>query len=273
MGHTSNKHEESVAEIFEQTLDETVDHLVVNPAAEAVAELIEVVAARDSEQPRIRLFANDRTLKDAFEDFLTASNTADLIEQDVLSIRTGDLSHNTLVITEETVFALVAVEQRAAALASDDEAFVDAVETTYENRWENADPYPLRTPPISRVRETLEGEIGAETRDDFDRMLDALETVPDEAGELDEVTISLLVAAKNNVLLYDISRWGEDVGIASKATFSRTKTQLEEHGLIDTEKVPINVGRPRLRLQLGNERLEDADAEEFIGLVRDELSS
>lgn len=273
MEHTSNKHEENVADIFEQTLDETTELLVVNPASEAVAELIEVVAARDREQPMIRLFANDRTLKDAFEDFLTASNTADLIEQDVLSVRAGNLSHNTLVVTEETVFALVAVEQRAAALASEDDAFMTAVETTYENRWESADPYPLRTPPISRVRETLEEEIDAETREDFDRMLNALEAIPNGADELNEVTISLLVAAKNNVLLYDISRWGEDVGIASKATFSRTKTQLEDRGLIDTEKVPINVGRPRLRLQLGDERLRDADAEEFISLVRDELSS
>lgn len=273
MEYTSSKHEESVAEIFEQTLDETTELLVVNPAAEAVAELIEVVATRDGERPRIRLFATDRTLKDAFEDFLTASNTADLVEENVLSIRAGDLSHNTLAIAQDVVFALVAVEQRAAALASEDDAFVTAVKTTYENRWESADQYSLRTPPISRVRETLEAEIDAETREDFDRMLDALETAPSGGGELNEVTISLLVAAKNNVLLYDISRWGEDVGIASKATFSRTKTQLEERGLIDTEKVPINVGRPRLRLQLGDERLKDADAEEFISLVRDELSS
>jgi len=53
---------------------------------------------------------------------------------------------------------------------------------------------------------------------------------------------------------------GRDVGIASKATtFSRTKTKLEDMGLIDTEKVPIDVGRPRLRLKIGDERLSEAD--------------
>jgi hypothetical protein len=72
------------------------------------------------------------------------------------------------------------------------------------------------------------------------------------------VTLSLLVAARNDVLLYDISKWGEDAGIASKATFSRTKTELEEQGAIETEKVPIDVGRPRLRLRLGDERLRAA---------------
>jgi len=75
------------------------------------------------------------------------------------------------------------------------------------------------------------------------------------------------------VLLYDISKWGEDVGIASKATFSRTKTRLEELGLIDTEKVPIDVGRPRLRLKLGDERLHDADAEEIASVAQSMIAS
>ncbi|PWG73380.1 hypothetical protein DF186_23370, partial [Enterococcus hirae] len=79
---------------------------------------------------------------------------------------------------------------------------------------------------------------------------------------------SLLVAAKNDVLLYDISKWGEDVGIASKATFSRTKTKLEDMGLIDTEKVPIDVGRPRLRLKLGDDRLRDANTDQLAGVAQ-----
>jgi len=84
--------------------------------------------------------------------------------------------------------------------------------------------------------------------------------------------VSLLVAAKNEVLLYDISKWGEDVGIASKATFSRTKTKLEDNGLIATEKVPIDVGRPRLRLQLGDDRLREASADELAAVSQDLLN-
>ena len=86
------------------------------------------------------------------------------------------------------------------------------------------------------------------------------------------MTISLLIAAKNEVLLYDISKWGEDVGIASKATFSRTKSRLEESGVITTEKVPIDVGRPRLRLQLGDGRLREAPADNPAAVAADILS-
>ncbi|MFB6184704.1 MAG: DUF5821 family protein, partial [Haloarculaceae archaeon] len=70
----------------------------------------------------------------------------------------------------------------------------------------------------------------------------------------------------------DISKWGEDIGLASKATFSRTKTKLEDMGLIDTEKVPIDVGRPRLRLMLGDDRLSEADTDELASVAQSLLA-
>ncbi len=273
MGHTSSKHGPSVAEIFDATLTETAALFVVNPAEEMVAALIGVAGSYEGELPEIRLLGTERTIKKAFDDFLVASNAAELTEQGTLSLRTGKLSHNTVLLTEETVYALVTTDQHAAALASDEAAFINAVETAYQHKWDRGDPYKLRTPSISRIRETLEAEINEEIRTDFDRMLDTLETAEDVRGDLDEVTISLLVAAKNEVLLYDISRWGEDIGIASKATFSRTKTRLEDKGLIDTEKVPIDVGRPRLRLQPGDKRLEEADIPELVSIAHETLAS
>jgi hypothetical protein len=44
-------------------------------------------------------------------------------------------------------------------------------------------------------------------------------------------------------------------------------------GLIDTEKVPIDVGRPRLRLMLGDERLEDADNDELATVAQSLLAA
>ncbi len=100
-----------------------------------------------------------------------------------------------------------------------------------------------------------------------------LETARGGGDGLDEVTIALLVAARHNVLLYDISKWGEDVQLASKATFSRTKNLLEDSGLLATEKVPIEVGRPRLRLVLANSKLKEAPVEEVVRHAQAELRS
>jgi hypothetical protein len=38
-------------------------------------------------------------------------------------------------------------------------------------------------------------------------------------------------------------------------------------GIIDTEKVPIDVGRPRLRLKLADDRLENADGDQLASVA------
>jgi len=258
---TSNLLDQQIDDILRTVLEDTTgDLLVVNPSADAIEEFVRVATSFDGELPAVHMLADERTLKDVMDDFIVASNAADLIDQDALELRTIEESpENSLLVTEGEVVALVRAGNRVGGLSTDDDDFVTTAYDAYMSEWEEAETFTLRTPPISRVRETLEADISPEAEEDFDNILASLETARGDGDGLDEVTISLLVAAKNEALLYDISKWGEDVGIASKATFSRTKTKLEDMGLIDTEKVPIDVGRPRLRLKIGDERLNEAD--------------
>ena len=242
---------------------------VVDPSAETIVALVEAAIARD-DLPKMSMLAEERTLKDVMDDFLVASKAADLVADGALDLRVLDEAvDNALFVSRSQVLVLVSTNDHVAALASDDAEFVDEVFETHGDAFDDAETYGLRTPAITRVRETMAAEIGEATREDFDAVLAAMDSARGESGGIDEVTVSLIVAAKNNVLLYDISKWGEDVGIASKATFSRTKTRLEDLGIIDTEKVPIDVGRPRLRLKLGDERLRDLGAAE----VADEVAA
>jgi hypothetical protein len=276
MGTGSNLLAEGVEDVLSSVLSRTDGSLlVVDPAASTIERLVEVASSMASETdlPTIRLLADERTLKRVMDDFLVASNAADLVESGTLHLRTvEDGTGNALLVTDDSVLALVSAGERVAALTTDDGSFVADAAETYEERFEAAEPFNLRTPALTRVRETLDEEIGPESLSDFDTVLSSLQTARGNGDGLDEVTISLLVAAKNEILLYDISKWGEDVGIASKATFSRTKTKLEDLGLIDTEKVPIDVGRPRLRLKLGDDRLRGADANELAGVAQSILS-
>lgn len=79
-------------------------------------------------------------------------------------------------------------------------------------------------------------------------VLDSLDT-----PAVDEVDYALLVAARHEILLYDLTHWAEEIQLRSKATFSRAKCDLEGLNILDSEKVPIDVGRPRLRLTLTEE--------------------
>ncbi|PSQ43742.1 hypothetical protein BRD17_05510 [Halobacteriales archaeon SW_7_68_16] len=243
----------------EITADVSDELYFVNPDGDGIEELVRVATEMD-DPPRVRLLADKRTLKSVVDDFIVASNAADLVDAGALELRTGDLEHqNTVLVAGDRVAALVSAGGSVGGLVTDDAEFVADASDEYEARWGDAEAFNLRTPPISQVRQTLSEEISPEAEQDFENILSSLETARGDGDGLDEVTISLLVAAKNEALLYDVSKWGEDVGIASKATFSRTKTKLEDMGLIDTEKVPIDVGRPRLRLKIGDDRLKNAD--------------
>lgn len=266
---TPNMVERNVADVLRAALaDASGEVLAVHPSAEAIEELVNVMTELD-DVPAVRLLAPEGVLKDVMSDFILASTAADRIDDGVLELRVAEEPPtNSLLITEDRVVAVVDAGDQVAGLTTDDEAFVGSANSRYDGLWEDASAFSLRTPPISRVRTTLSDDLGPGIESDFTGVLNSLETARGNGDGLDEVTISLLVAAKNEALLYDISKWGEDVGIASKATFSRTKTKLEDMGLLDTEKVPIDVGRPRLRLMLGDERLREADTDQLASVAQ-----
>ena len=232
--------EEDVGDVLSAGIAEAGDGLlIVNPSRRAVRELVSELTGAD-QPPEIRLFAAEGVLGDLMDDFLVASAVADLVDSGVLSVRPlPEVPNNGLFVSEESVVAVVESPGQAAGLATTEEPFVSATFDHYDRLWGESRAFSLRTPALSTIMETLEERIGP---------------------------------ARNDELLYDISRWGEDIGLASKATFSRTKTQLEESGLLDTEKVPIDVGRPRLRLMLGDRRLEDADIDAFASVAQELLA-
>ena len=270
---SSHRVETSVVENLRSILDEAAGEvLAVNFDEQATSGLVEVLSELE-EPPSVRLLAGESVLKWLREDFMLASAAAELIEAETLAVRAATESlENTLVVTEETVVSLLTPDDYSAALVADDEEFVGAVRERWESIWEESEAFNLRTPAYSRVLESFGEEFGSAVESDFSAVLDALGSTRDETV-LDEVGVSLLVAARHEEMLYDLSKWGEDTGVASKATFSRTKTRLEEQGLLDTEKVPIDVGRPRLRLLLGDKRLREADTEELPSVVRELLSA
>ncbi len=270
----SNLLTSKIDEILETVLEGTTGTVyMANPSVDTIEALVNVGMTLGESGPSVRLLANERTLKDAMDDFLVASDAADLKRSDNLSLRTfEEPPQNPLLVTEEQITSIVRTTNNVGGLITDSETFVTDTYEAYANRWEEASSFTLRTPPITVVRQTLREDISPAAKDDFNSMLNSLDTVGANGSELDEVMISVLVAAKNEVQLYEISKWGEDVGVASKAKFSRLKRQLENMGLVETEKVQIDIGRPRLRLKIADGRLREGDSSELATAARSILS-
>lgn len=268
---TENLYADDVGSMLSKAI--TDDAFVVDPGAETIPDV--VAGLREAEGPPVvNLLAGRDELKAATADFVVASHAADLVADGTLSVRVADDAGETsLLVSENRVVSVVRVPDRVAGLVATDGAFVTRANEHYTTRWAEAERFTLNTPPLSRVRETLASDLGTAVAEDFDVALAELPAVRRGGDGLDEVTVCLLVAARHGLLLYDVSRWGETVGLASKATYSRTKGELEEAGLISTEKVPIDVGRPRLRLQLATDRLRSADVPELARLAREQTGA
>ncbi|EMA55746.1 transcriptional regulator TbsP [Halococcus salifodinae] len=274
MAINSNTVESSREELFNDIFaNEGGEAFTVGFSAESVEALIEVLADLD-DPPRVRLMTEESVLKALRSEFELASMAAELVAAEALSLRTTDEPfENALVITEKTMISVIPSERTVAGLVSDDGEFVDAVAERWRNVWEAGTEFGLRTPAWSQVADSLTTEFGADMEADFEAMIRAVATPRGTESALDEVEVSVLAAAKHEKMLYDVSTWGEDVGVASRATFSRVKNRLEDQGLIETEKEPIEVGRPRLRLLLGDERLREANAEELASVAGSLLST
>lgn len=86
---------------------------------------------------------------------------------------------------------------------------------------------------------------------------------------LHPATISVVVGAANELEYYEAGRWAEDTRLASKATHSRKKNGLEEHGIIEIASVQRKVGRPRHQLLFGEEVDDTGDIGDVAAAVID----
>lgn len=261
--------DENLREVF---AGETGEMLAIGFDEDLIRGLIEVLWEAE-DPPPVHVLARDAVLKWMRADFVLASTAAELAEAGRLELRTApEYLENVLVVSEESVVSVVQAAERVGTFVTDDEEFVEAVNERWESAFERGEKFSLRTPARSQVLDSLAEAFDSEMARDFRKILEAVGSTRDEKV-LNEVGVSLVVATRHEELLYDISHWGEDVGVASKATFSRTKTALEKQGVIETEKVPIDVGRPRLRLVVGDERLEEASSEDVPSVVRELFSA
>lgn len=235
---------------------------LVNPSSTVIDALAEYGIEHPDRFSSLQMLAEEGSLKQSLSRFTTASRLADLIDQELLEIRyLPNPPKSSMAVDSDQVIVLIDAADRVGTLSTSDGNFVAVVNETIEAKYRDAERYVLHTPAISRVETTLENRMGADRRDTFINLVDAADS---NGYQVDEVTISLLVAAKHQDLLYDISKWGEDIGLASKATFSRKKSELEALDVLDTESVPIDVGRPRLRLRFAEPYLEQAKPVEVV---------
>ena len=259
--------------IFNRDLDSTLQTLfsenigqifLIGPSKRLITSITNLLFT-SIDPPSIRILSDGAIIKETTNDFITASYLSELSSTGLLELRTAEtLPTNELLLTSNSLITIINAGNSTLTLTTPAQPITEDVYTFYNNLWSQSIPFHIATPPFSLVLDSLQSQFGTTLQSDFSTALFSLQKLPSTYDFMDEVALSLLIAARNQILLYDLSRWGEDIGIASSATFSRTKQLLEQLNLITTETVPVNVGRPRLRLRLTHPLLETCPPENLL---------
>jgi hypothetical protein len=267
---SSNIHGETLEAVFEESTEELGDDIIVGyPDESLVIALARILEAGMNRQ--VRILMGPASVQSMSDNFFTLSKLSELSAKG-FDIRLSSSAQSPGVTDGDQVVVPVDTPDRAVGFVDSDEEFVESLTTAYENSWSRSTPYDPDVPPLSTLLERLATNTSEELAADFESVLSAKDSLGAWNDGVSVVSLSLLLAARHEALLYDLSEWGERTGLASKATFSRTKIQLEEENLINTQSVPIDVGRPRLKLLLNEQELESADPESVVEIARRRLN-
>lgn len=239
----------SVTEAVETFLENASGPVyAVRPSVELINLLVERTTRQST--PVLHVLTHDAELKSLRKHFPRATRAADLVDREQLTLTAAAPDGwGTTVATRDTALAVSQVDEHRLAFEADavPEGIIDAC---VQHR-KIGERFDLRTPSWGTVTETLTETLGEAVREDVATAVEALDTLTEPT--LDEVGCTLLVAARHELLLYHLTHWAEDIQLRSKAAFSRAKGDFEEIEIVESEKVPIGVGRPRLRVMLTDE--------------------
>jgi hypothetical protein len=200
--------------------------------------------------PHVDVVASEAVLRTVRRNFLLATRVATAVAAGSCRLRTADTEDlSTLFVSPQRVCLVVVIDGAVTVRELPPADWTTAFSTEARETFAEAEPYPLRTPSSAELLSTADSELPAAFHDDFETALDIAASFDDPAT-FDPVRTALVIAARHTALNYDVSRWGERLGVASGATFSRRKGHLEDAGHLTTEEVSTGLGRPRQRLLL-----------------------
>jgi hypothetical protein len=223
--------------------------LLLDPAPRTIDALARAFDA--ATLPHVDVVASEAVLRTVRRNFVLAIRVATAVAAERCRLQATDTEDlSTLFVSPQRVCVVVVVMDDTVTVRELPSAdWTTAFHTEARETFVDAEPYPLRTPTRDELLSANDSNLPAAFHEDFETAL-AVTASFDDPEAFDPVRTALVLAARHAALNYDVSRWGERLGVASSATFSRRKGQLEDADHLTTEEVSTGLGRSRQRLLL-----------------------
>lgn len=247
---------ETIPELVQGCIQLHDEITFINPTVEQLQCIVNITSMPLTESPNtllstdaasetgITVFADKDTIMQAQTEFTTASKLTQLVEDDEIELRVVNIDMSSVVRVDEELLNVISLEDDVIITKTTDNEDIAAVSSAVNTKASDKPPELLQ-PGIRSVYEQLQEEVGGEFADSFTEMIEVV-SQHDEAPAIAELFVGL--AAYENELQQDVSRVLEDSNVISQATFSRSKTALEEDNIIQKESVIQDIGRPQHRL-------------------------
>jgi hypothetical protein len=196
--------------------------------------------------------------------FPTAAQLADLAAADRAVTHTTSAAMEGTLVGGAVIGTVYARDQTTALLPLDTERWGGWVDRAWQSAVAATPPTEQHHLGYHQLHASLAERVAPPVAERFDALVaTARQLWPVEAA-IDPTALALLATACHGGQLAEVTAWGVDSDIASRATFSRVKSQLEDAGVLETTPIPQSVGRPRLRLELRQPHREDADPDALL---------
>ncbi|MEZ3117807.1 DUF5821 family protein [Halobaculum sp. MBLA0147] len=233
------------ADALDSILQETsAEATLVTTSTDVLAGLADGLASPRHDGENLTVISIPSALKDVRDDYIIAGKLAD--SGVTLRAAEGDLSN--YLVDDTHIWTLIPTASTTVVTRAD-ETTADHVREITDTIAQDSEEFSLRTAGHAELIDDLQSEAADETAKYFDAALKYLDTVPSGRGsKMNEIVLLIAAGVAANEQLFTVGKAAENTQLGSRATVSRTKGDLEDNGLITTEKVPTDVGRPRLRL-------------------------
>lgn len=222
------------------------------------------------EDPSVRLLLTPAEREDLFATFRRSGLVADLRRAGMLAIGECSSVDGRLTIVDDRTYAHLSVGDRVETLTATSSSLADGLRERYGRVWATATSVAAPLPPLSTFVSTFADAFPDATRTLL-AVLDA-ETLR-RSEPFDTITTVLVVAARHELQTLRVSEWAESIDLASRTEISRRTTRLVDRGVIETDRVPHGIGRPRQVLVPTDGALASCPPEAVLAVARERYAS